>query len=74
MKNSKSVKSKQSFTIFSHFFRARLKNVDRNSATYHSVTVDDFTVVITEFKPKVKKEKKDADKNKNTDKDNDKNW
>ena len=37
-----------------------MKNVDRNSATYHSVTVDDFTVVITEFKPKVKKEKKDA--------------
>ncbi len=25
---------------------------------YHSVTVNDFTVVITEFKPKVKKEKK----------------
>jgi hypothetical protein len=39
------------------FFRARLKNVDRSSATYHSVTVDDFTVVITEFKPKEKKEK-----------------
>ena len=34
--------------------------MDRNSATYHSVTVDDFTVVITEFKPKVKKEKKAA--------------
>jgi hypothetical protein len=32
--------------------------VDRSSATYHSVTVDDFTVVITEFKPKAKKEKK----------------
>ena len=45
------------------FFRARLKNVDRSSATYHSVTVDDFTVVITEFKPKVKKEKKDDKKN-----------
>ncbi len=40
-------------------FRARLKNVDRSSATYHSVTVDDFTVVITEFKPKAKKEKKE---------------
>lgn len=39
--------------------KARLKNVDRSSATYHSVTVDDFTVVITEFKPKVKKEKKE---------------
>ena len=38
--------------------RARLKNVDRSSATYHSVTVNDVTVVITEFKPKVKKEKK----------------
>lgn len=37
--------------------KARLKNVDRSSATYHSVTVDDFTVVITEFKPKEKKEK-----------------
>lgn len=37
--------------------RARLKNVDRTSATYHSVTVNDITVVITEFKPKVKKEK-----------------
>ena len=36
-----------------------MKNVDRSSATYHSVTVDDFTVVITEFKPKVKKEKKE---------------
>jgi YY1-associated factor 2 len=36
----------------------RLKNVDRSSATYHSVTVNDLTVVITEFKPKVKKEKK----------------
>ena len=36
----------------------RLKNVDRNSATYHSVTVNDLTVVITEFKPKVIKEKK----------------
>ena len=44
--------------IFPFFSRARLKNVDRSSATYHSVTVDDFTVVITEFKPKVKKEKK----------------
>ena len=43
---------------FPFFSRARLKNVDRSSATYHSVTVDDFTVVITEFKPKVKKEKK----------------
>lgn len=32
--------------------------MDRNSATYHSVTVNDLTVVITEFKPKVKKEKK----------------
>ena len=42
----------------SHCSLARLKNVDRSSATYHSVTVDDFTVVITEFKPKVKKEKK----------------
>lgn len=36
-----------------------MKNVDRTSATYHSVTVDDFTVVITEFKPKAKKEKKE---------------
>ena len=53
-------------------FRARLKNVDRSSATYHSVTVDDFTVVITEFKPKVKKEKKDSEKKNNNDK-NDKN-
>ena len=34
-----------------------MRNVDRNSATYHSVTVNDFTVVITEFKPKIKKEK-----------------
>ena len=41
-------------------FRAKLRNVDRNSATYHSVTVDDFTVVITEFKPKIKKEKKES--------------
>ena len=40
------------------FCRARLKNVDRSSATYHSVTVNDFTVVITEFKPKAKKERK----------------
>ena len=42
-----------------HIFicRAKLRNVDRNSATYHSVTVNDFTVVITEFKPKIKKEK-----------------
>ena len=44
-----------------------MKNVDRNSATYHSVTVNDFTVVITEFKPKAKKERKEkksaADKN-----------
>ena len=47
------------YSIYFPFFsRARLKNVDRSSATYHSVTVDDFTVVITEFKPKVKKEKK----------------
>ena len=45
-------------SYFPFFSRARLKNVDRSSATYHSVTVDDFTVVITEFKPKVKKEKK----------------
>nr|ACO12448.1 RING1 and YY1-binding protein [Lepeophtheirus salmonis] len=36
---------------------AKLRNVDRSSATYHSVTVNDFTVVITEFKPKIKKEK-----------------
>merc|ERR1719210_2498232 len=39
--------------------KARLKNVDRSSATYHSVTVNDFTVVITEFKPKAKKERKE---------------
>ena len=39
-----------------------MKNVDRSSATYHSVTVDDFTVVITEFKPKVKKEKEKKEK------------
>ncbi|QQP41639.1 RING1 and YY1-binding protein, partial [Caligus rogercresseyi] len=37
---------------------AKLRNVDRSSATYHSVTVNDFTVVITEFKPKNKKLKK----------------
>ena len=37
-----------------------MRNVDRSSATYHSVTVDDFTVVITEFKPKIKKEKKES--------------
>jgi len=30
--------------------------VDRSSATYHSITVNDITVVITEFKPKPKKE------------------
>jgi len=50
--------------------KARLKNVDRSSATYHSVTVDDFTVVITEFKPKVKKEKEKKEKisNGNSDK------
>jgi len=42
--------------------KARLKNVDRSSATYHSVTVDDFTVVITEFKPKVKKEREKKEK------------
>ncbi len=36
--------------------------MDRGSATYHSVTVNDFTVVITEFKPRVKKEKKPKDK------------
>ncbi len=35
-----------------------MKNVDRSSATYHSVTVNDITVVVTEFKAKVKKEKK----------------
>ncbi|CAB4058018.1 RYBP [Lepeophtheirus salmonis] len=29
---------------------AKLRNVDRSSATYHSVTVNDFTVVITEEK------------------------
>ena len=50
---------------FCLYFRARLKNVDRSSATYHSVTVDDFTVVITEFKPKAKKEKKDKSENSN---------
>ena len=45
--------------IFKKIFSIpRLKNVDRNSATYHSVTVNDLTVVITEFKPKAKKEKK----------------
>ncbi len=44
--------------IFYSYSQARLKNVDRSSATYHSVTVNDITVVITEFKPKVKKEKK----------------
>ena len=41
------------------FFRARLKNIDRSSATYHSVTVNDFTVVITEYQPKARKEKKE---------------
>ena len=44
--------------LINFFSVPRLKNVDRSSATYHSVTVNDFTVVITEFKPKVKKEKK----------------
>ena len=52
-------------------FGARLKNVDRSSATYHSVTVDDFTVVITEFKPKVKKEKKEKSETNNGNKNND---
>ena len=48
---------------FRHFYslssKAKLKNVDRSSATYHSVTVNDITVVITEFKPKKPKEKKE---------------
>lgn len=43
--------------------KAKLKNVDRSSATYHSVTVDDFTVVITEFKPKIKKSPVKSEKN-----------
>lgn len=48
------------FSLSSHFFYRipRLKNVNRNAATYHSVTVNDLTVVITEFQPKVKKERK----------------
>ncbi len=56
-KSSRSIRS-----LPCNFSRARLKNVDRSSATYHSVTVNDVTVVITEFKPKVKKEKKPAEK------------
>ena len=53
-----SLVSKPSVNCISWFSsRARLKNVDRSTATYHSVTVNDFTVVITEFKPKAKKEK-----------------
>ena len=38
--------------------RAKLKNVDRKNATQHNITVDNVTVVITEYKLKSKKDKK----------------
>lgn len=39
--------------------RAKLRNVDRKNATVHSVTVDNVTIAITEYRLKPKKEKKD---------------
>lgn len=38
--------------------RGKLKNIDRKNATVHSVTVDNVTINITEYKLKHKKEKK----------------
>lgn len=35
-------------------FRPRLKNVDRSSAQTREVTVNNITVMITEYKPKAK--------------------
>lgn len=34
------------------YFRPRLKNIDRSSAQQKAVTVNDVTVIITEFQPK----------------------
>lgn len=34
------------------FYRPRLKNVDRSSAQQKAVTVNNVTVIITEFQPK----------------------
>lgn len=45
--------SKQLF--FVKFFRPRLKNIDRSSAQTREVTVNNVTVVITEYKAKAKK-------------------
>ena len=39
--------------------RAKLRNVDRKNATVHSVTVDNVTIAITEYRLKPKKEKKE---------------
>jgi len=38
--------------------RGKLKNIDRKNATVHSVTVDNVTISITEYKLKPKREKK----------------
>jgi len=38
--------------------RAKLRNMDKKNATHHSVTVDNVTFIITEYKLKPKKEKK----------------
>ena len=38
--------------------RSKLRNIDKKNATHQSVTVDDVTVVITEYKLKPKRERK----------------
>lgn len=46
------------FQVYSHnisFSRPRLKNVDRSTAQHNAVTVNNVTVIITEFQPKQRK-------------------
>ncbi|XP_068595484.1 YY1-associated factor 2-like [Brachionichthys hirsutus] len=56
-KREKSDKSDKESTLkkSSHkYLRPRLKNIDRSSAQHLEVTVGDLTVIITDFKEKVK--------------------
>ncbi|KAB7495193.1 YY1-associated factor 2 [Armadillidium nasatum] len=48
-------KEKKSEGKVDHKVRPRLKNVDRSTAEHNAVTVNNVTVIITEFQPKQRK-------------------
>merc|ERR1719222_575071 len=49
----KSERKSDSHPVKNSRARPRLKNVDRSSAMHKEVTVNNVTVVITEFRPKI---------------------